>query len=64
MIKVIKEVQLTKLYIEYDLQDDNEPWDYLDGKYGKFNYRILRTGPKKLDATRASADIGLAVIEV
>ena len=64
----VKEKKILRLTIEYDNTKEgderDEVADFLDARFGRYNYRIMRSGPKSLGEGRADMSIGEMVVEV
>jgi len=63
----IKEQNILRLRIEYDNTTKKgilDVMDYLDARFGKYNYKITRSGPKSLGDCRADMDVGQLVADV
>ena len=64
----IKEKNIKRLTIEYSTTEENDErekvYEFLDNKFGRYNYRITRAGPKLSDDFTADMKTGKIIIEV
>lgn len=62
----VKEELIKRLTIIYDntFEDRDMVFDYLNKNFGKYNYKIVRSGPKSLGLGNVDRKVGKIIAEV
>lgn len=60
----IKEQHILRLTIEYPRGDRDAAFGYLDKRFGEYNYRITRSGPKMIETAVAHPTLSQMIVEV